>query len=375
MAQDTLTPELQLERDRLLRRRRITESMLAQSQQPLGQPGPGIALSPFQGLAQLAQAYVGKNQLQANDKALENIGTRYNEGLAKAVKDYTASGAVPIDPQEVEQNADQGAPLPRPDPRARVAQAMTSPYAPVRQMAVLDFQTEEKRQDRAEQRAQRMQELELRLADSRLQAQERAELQRQLQQMRNDAQRDIQNLIQSNRPAPADQIIQTENGIYRMGRDGKPVQLMGQDGRPLMPKPAGKTGKPAEVEATLNVYVAARNGLLTGLSGSETGPVAGRLPAVTSGAQTAEGGVSAMAPVLKQIFRVAGEGTFTDKDQQLLLEMVPTRKDTPAAREAKIRNIDNIISAKLGLPVPSFGGDVPGGDVPPPPAGFQLNAP
>jgi hypothetical protein len=56
-----------------------------------------------------------------------------------------------------------------------------------------------------------------------------------------------------------------------------------------------------------------------------------------------------MAPVLKQLFRSSGEGTFTDKDQDLLMEMLPTRKDKPEARAAKLANIDAIVRAKLGM--------------------------
>lgn len=109
---------------------------------------------------------------------------------------------------------------------------------------------------------------------------------------------------------------------------------------------------PQQLDKTWGTYQQAKAGLLKALGGSETGPVAGRIPAVTTAQQTAEGGVSAMAPVLKQIFRVAGEGTFTDKDQELLMQMVPTRTDRPEARQQKIDNIDNIIRAKLGKPVP-----------------------
>lgn len=105
----------------------------------------------------------------------------------------------------------------------------------------------------------------------------------------------------------------------------------------------------AALQKTWRMYTSARKGLLSGLGETVTGPIVGRAPALTEEQQTAEGGVSAMAPVLKQIFRVAGEGTFTDKDQELLLGMVPTRKDLPAARKKKIENIDSIIKAKLGL--------------------------
>jgi hypothetical protein len=119
---------------------------------------------------------------------------------------------------------------------------------------------------------------------------------------------------------------------------------------------------PQQMAQTWQTYNQAKKGLLAGLAGSETGPLAGRMPAVTTAQQVAEGGVSAMAPVLKQIFRVAGEGTFTDKDQELLMQMVPTRKDNPDARQQKLDNIDNIIRAKMGKPVPEARNHVGGTD-------------
>jgi len=70
-------------------------------------------------------------------------------------------------------------------------------------------------------------------------------------------------------------------------------------------------------------------------------------PALTSPQQIADGAVAAVAPVLKQLFRAAGEGIFTDRDQQLLLEMVPDRTDHPESRIAKMKMIDSIIAAKL----------------------------
>jgi hypothetical protein len=98
-----------------------------------------------------------------------------------------------------------------------------------------------------------------------------------------------------------------------------------------------------------DVYQTAITGLSSGLKGTNTGPIAGRMPAWTSGQQIADGTIAAMAPVLKQLFRGSGEGTFTDKDQELLMEMLPTRKDEPEARKAKLANIDAIVKAKLGI--------------------------
>jgi len=114
---------------------------------------------------------------------------------------------------------------------------------------------------------------------------------------------------------------------------------------------AAQTQKSNEV--ALNVYDTAMSGLVESLGGTTTGPGAGFLPAITADAQIANGAIAAMAPVLKQMFRGAGEGTFTDKDQELLLAMIPTRNDLPEAREAKIKNIDAIVRAKLGTQQPA----------------------
>ena len=107
--------------------------------------------------------------------------------------------------------------------------------------------------------------------------------------------------------------------------------------------------KARERQNALQLYEAARDGLISGLGGSKTGPVVGRIPAVTAPQQIAEGSVAAMAPVLKQLFRVAGEGVFTDRDQALLIDMVPKRSDLPEARKAKMANIDAIVKAKLQM--------------------------
>lgn len=104
----------------------------------------------------------------------------------------------------------------------------------------------------------------------------------------------------------------------------------------------------AEKDATFNLYETAMAGVSRALDNTVTGPGIGILPGVTASQQTADGAVAALAPVLKQLFRASGEGTFTDKDQELLLKMVPTRNDHPEARKAKLANIDSIVRAKLG---------------------------
>lgn len=142
----------------------------------------------------------------------------------------------------------------------------------------------------------------------------------------------------------------SENGLEMVGLDklGREIarRPAGPDERP---KPSEDDKKKKELASALDVYEKAKQGLMKGLSGTVTAPVLGKLPAVTSEQQIAQGSVAAMAPVLKQLFRAAGEGVFTDRDQQLLLEMIPTRETNPEARDAMIKNIDAIVKAKLGM--------------------------
>lgn len=105
--------------------------------------------------------------------------------------------------------------------------------------------------------------------------------------------------------------------------------------------------KDESLASTMALYETARDGLVSALEGTETGPVVGRFPAFTSSQQEAVGAVAAMAPVLKQLFRAAGEGVFTDRDQALLLDMIPKRTERPEARASMMRNIDAIVKAKL----------------------------
>ncbi len=102
--------------------------------------------------------------------------------------------------------------------------------------------------------------------------------------------------------------------------------------------------------AAFNVYETSINNLTEALSDTATGPVLGFIPSVTANQQIADGAVAMMGQTLKQVFRSAGEGTFTDADQKALLGLAPTRTDLPAARVAKIKMIDSIVRAKLEQP-------------------------
>lgn len=115
-------------------------------------------------------------------------------------------------------------------------------------------------------------------------------------------------------------------------------------------------------KTAFNVYSTGMTNLRQAMAGTDTGPLAGRIPAVTSAQQIAEGAGAAMAPVLKQLFREAGEGTFTEGDQKLLTDMLPKRTDHPEAAKAKLQMIDELVAAKLGqrlgAPPPGGGAEV-----------------
>jgi hypothetical protein len=95
-------------------------------------------------------------------------------------------------------------------------------------------------------------------------------------------------------------------------------------------------------------YDVAMQNLNSALGATETGPLAGQLPALTSNAQAASGAQQVLAVAIKGLVRTAGEGVWTDKDQQMIVDMMPTRKDTPEARAKKLIYIDGYIRAKLG---------------------------
>lgn len=64
---------------------------------------------------------------------------------------------------------------------------------------------------------------------------------------------------------------------------------------------------------------------------------------------------ASLAPVLKGIFRLSGEGVFSDRDQELLIDMAPKSWMTDAQAEKALRNIDAIVRAKMGIADPTEG--------------------
>lgn len=128
---------------------------------------------------------------------------------------------------------------------------------------------------------------------------------------------------------------------------------------------AERTDSQIAAGRAFTVYQTASRELRQKMSQTTTNPVAGRIPALTAAAQIAEGSRAQMAPILKQLFRSSGEGVFTDKDQALLMDMLPDRGDHPETVTAKMDAIDALVAAKLSgvaapaasTPAPSRGGN------------------
>jgi hypothetical protein len=108
-----------------------------------------------------------------------------------------------------------------------------------------------------------------------------------------------------------------------------------------------KIGKNRSNQKTLNVYTSAMSDLTKALDDTITGPFVGLTPGLTANAQIADGAVAMMLPLMKDVFRGAGEGTFTEGDQKILTNLIPTRSTLPEARIAQIQMIDTMIRAKL----------------------------
>lgn len=160
-----LPPELAAEQRSIANRRRIAEMMMAQGQKAVQSSHPSAPVSWTQGLAQIANAYLGGRGTRQADQAEAALGQQYQKGLAAEVERIAAlrqGQPIQPDPQEIEQSADQGTPAPRVgstgDPRAAVMAALTSQYAPVREMGKLDFQGDLKERENAAARASRLEE-------------------------------------------------------------------------------------------------------------------------------------------------------------------------------------------------------------------------
>ena len=101
----------------------------------------------------------------------------------------------------------------------------------------------------------------------------------------------------------------------------------------------------------LRVYEAAISKFADAVDANAGGTISGLLPMITDDRKVLDGATKVMAPVLKDIFRASGEGTFTKDDQDMLLGMLPGPKDGPSVAAKKLDMVDTIVREKLGAPL------------------------
>ena len=76
--------------------------------------------------------------------------------------------------------------------------------------------------------------------------------------------------------------------------------------------------------------------------------VFGLAPAVFADDRLFDGAIAILRPAIKDVVRGAGEGTFSEGDQAVIDQMMPTRTDSPQVRMAKMQMLDNYIMNQLG---------------------------
>ena len=94
--------QYELERERLKRRRAVSDALLAQSMQPMGGTevvsGVAVRRSPFEGLAKVGQAYFAKQRSDQIDAEEKGLGERQRQDLADAMSEYQRN----VGPREVQ---------------------------------------------------------------------------------------------------------------------------------------------------------------------------------------------------------------------------------------------------------------------------------
>lgn len=395
-----LPPELEAENKKLKRKQSIAEAMLAASQRPYQQQTAGgyvVPYSPFEGAAKLLSAYGAKRKQEEVDKGYTDIGKRYNEGLAGAVQEYSAAKNAPAVQSEPAVDEEVGLPPTPPkfnDPRAAITKAIVSQYPQLRSLAQMDMQTLNRKEDRedtqrfradqaAEQRAQRMRELEMRLADARTNAQDRADMQRELAQMRIDAQRDAaaqsnalrrdlaaQHASQGNKPPPGFRYL--PNGdMERI--PGGPADIKAQ--AELEKKASGSGDVEVALGTLRDAYDRLQKGggitstansgvgnVLPSLASSGPGQAVGRLFGTQN--QSARNDIAMARPALLAALMKATGMSAKQMDSNAELKLwLSTATDPTLDVESNRRALDNIERKYLGANRPAGGGQTTSGRI------------
>jgi hypothetical protein len=90
-----------------------------------------------------------------------------------------------------------------------------------------------------------------------------------------------------------------------------------------------------------------------------TGPIVGLGPSITKPAQALDLAHATVSAILKQVFKVAGEGNFSDSDQKLLLGLIPDKRTDRSVAIAQKNLIREIVKSKISNRNPLGSGNSP----------------
>lgn len=169
-----LPPELIGDQRALERQQQIADALMQQGMSPLG-PGRMVGntfVAPHwaEGLAKLGQAFAGNMVGNRVNQGRSDLGRRYEQMQADEIQRIAQmrEGSTPrpqaMSPEDTAMIADQGgesAPMMQDvkgDPRAAVTAAITSRFAPVRELGKMQFQADLKKEEGAAQREARLHE-------------------------------------------------------------------------------------------------------------------------------------------------------------------------------------------------------------------------
>ena len=208
-----LDPETAAELRRLLRQQQIADAMTQRGMQPLqGQMVGGVYVRPsmFQGLANMANSYMADKRNEDIDKQFASLGEK-RAGKKQAAIDAMMTGAFGT-PEKVEQLPEdvygppQITPATQPTTegkRQALIQAMTSNMPEVRNAGSMIFKIDEANAAKKAALEQRMFELQMKMEDSRVAREDRLAAQKELAQMRIDAQKEMRQMAGALRQPPA----------------------------------------------------------------------------------------------------------------------------------------------------------------------------
>lgn len=154
MADYGLPPEFELQHEDLLRNQRISDILLQRAmggfQEPTQHGRIASRSSPLAPLVQGAMAFAAKKKGDEASAGRMKLGQEYEGFMRREADQYLRQrqGYQPqADPQELEQNADQGTPLPQGQPQARrdlAMNALLSRNPAVQALGRMDYEAENK---------------------------------------------------------------------------------------------------------------------------------------------------------------------------------------------------------------------------------------